>query len=105
MFVLTSYTHCSGQWDGSATVSVIESGVGWWNVAVEISEANSDLYLITAPRDVVQNHQLGSFANGDDERQFVLNNRVSISSPPVYSLSPVDGYHASNALIGLISIL
>ena len=103
MAVLTSCAHCSGQWDGSAAVSVIESGAGWWNVVVETSEANADLYLAGPPRDVVRNGQLGSFANGDDEREFVLNNQVTISSPPIYFLTPVNGYHTSNALIGLIS--
>ena len=84
-------------------MSVIESGAGWWNVVVEISEASPDLYLIGPPRNVVRNGQPGSFANGEDERRLVLNNQVAISSPPVYFLRPVNGYHASNALIGLIS--
>jgi hypothetical protein len=85
-------------------VSVIESGAGWWNVVVEISEANPDLYPLAAPRDIVRNRQLGSFATGADEQQLVLNNRVTILNPPVFSVSPVNGYHSSNALIGLMSI-
>ena len=104
MGVLTSCAHCSGQWDGSAAVSAIESGAGWWNVVVEISEANPDLYPLAAPRDIVRNGQLGSFATGADEQRLVLNNRVTILSPPVFSVSPFYGYQASNALIGLIGI-
>jgi hypothetical protein len=83
---------------------VIESGAGWWNVAVEISETNPDLYALAAPRDIVRNGQLGSFATGVDEQQFLLSNRVKILSPPVFSVSLVNGYHSSNALIGLMSI-
>ena len=85
-------------------MSVIESGAGWWNIVVEISEANPDLYPLAAPRDIVRNGQLGSYATGADEQRLVLNNRVTILSPPVFSVSPVNGYQASNALIGLMGI-
>lgn len=90
------------QWDGSASVRVIESGPGWWHVVVETSPIDSaTLNARRAVYDVVQANKLGDYATSDEERRLVANHRVTTVAPAQYYVSPSDGYHSSNALIGM----
>jgi hypothetical protein len=89
------------QWEGEASVTVIESGAGWWHVAVETSEVHPDLYALSGPSEVVESGGLGSFAVSEEERELVLHNSITILNPAVYFISATEGYHSSNALIGM----
>ncbi len=89
------------QWSGDATVSVVESGVGWWHVAVETSEVHPDLFALSGLSEVVESGGLGGFAVGEEERELVHHNSITILSPAVYFISAREGYHSSNALIGM----
>ncbi len=81
-------------------MTAIESGAGWWNVAVETSEVHPDLYALSGPSAVVESGGLGNFAVSEEEREFVSDNRITILNPAVYFISAMEGYHSSNALIG-----
>jgi hypothetical protein len=91
------------QLDGPATVSVIEAGEGWWNVIVETGEISSDLSVITGPNEVIAAGKLGEHAVGAEEEEFLAGNNVTALGPAVFYVSPTDGYHSSNALIGMLS--
>ena len=82
-------------------MTVIESGAGWWHVAVETSEVHPDLYALSEPSEVVESGGLGSFAVSEEERKFLSDNHITILSPAVYYVSATEGYHSSNALIGM----
>jgi hypothetical protein len=92
------------QWEGEASVTVIESGAGWWHVAVETSEVHPDLYALSGPSEVVESGGLGSFAVSEEERELVLHNSITILNPAVYFISAGEGYHSSNALIGMCDL-
>ena len=81
-------------------MTVIESGDGWWHVAVETSEVHPDLYALSGPSEVVESGGLGSFAVSEEEREFLSGNCVTILSPAVDFISAREGYHSGNALIG-----
>ena len=90
------------QWDGSASVSIIEFGEGWWHVAVETSAIDPEtLNARRAVYDVIQSKRLAEFAIGDREREFVARHRVTTVAGAQYFVSSSVGYHGSNALIGL----
>ena len=101
LIVLMLCTDGFAQWNGSAAVSVIEAGAGRWHVAVELSEIDPALYPIEPSRDVIDRKALGQFAIDAEETRFVDENDVSILSAPVFYVSPLAGYHSSNALIGM----
>ena len=82
-------------------MTVIESGAGWWHVAVETSEVHPDLYALSEPSEVVGSGGLGSFAVSEEEHKFLSDNHITILSPAVYYVSATEGYHSSNALIGM----
>ena len=83
-------------------MTVIESGAGWWHVAVGTSEGHPDLYALSGPSEVVESGGLGSFAVSEEEHKFLSDNHITILSPAVYFISTTEGYHSSNnALIGM----
>jgi hypothetical protein len=93
------------QWDGVASVSVIESGAGWWHIVAESSEADahySNLLPIEAVNLAVADSKLHEYAVSDVERQFFVENAVAVLSAPVFYVSPTQGYYDGNALIGLL---
>ena len=90
------------QWDGQASVSVIEFGEGWWHVAVETSAIDPEtLNARRAVSDVIQSKQLAEFAMSDKERGFLARHRVITVAGAQYFVSSSVGYHGSNALISL----
>ena len=90
------------QWNGSASVSVIEFGAGWWHVVVETSAIDPEtLNARRAVYDMIQSKRLAEFAIGDRERVFLARHRVTTVAGAQYFVSPSVGYHGSNALIGV----
>ena len=68
---------------------------------METSEVHPALYALSGPSEVVESGGLGSFAVSEAERELVLHNNITILSPAVYFISAREGYHSSNALIGM----
>ena len=81
---------------------MIEAGEGWWNVIVETGRISSDLSVITGPNEVIVAGKLGEHAVGAEEEAFLAGNNVTVLGPAVFHVSPTDGYHSSNALIGML---
>ena len=88
------------QWNGTTSVSVIESGTRWWHLAVETSDLSTSLDALSASSEVIGSGMLESFAVSEDEHRFFASNEVQALSPAVYFISPTSGYHESNELIG-----
>jgi hypothetical protein len=87
-------------------VDVIESGSRWWHVVAESSDAdtqNANLAHIKAVEDALANRNLRQFAASAAEHQFFLTNNVTSLSSLSFHVSPTEGYHNGNALIGLLS--
>jgi hypothetical protein len=71
----------------------------------ESSEADlhyENLLPIEAVNHAVADSKLHEYAVSDAERQFFVDNAVTVLSAPVFYVSPTQGYYDGNALIGLL---
>jgi hypothetical protein len=87
------------QWQGTATISVIESGERWWHVKAVSSDLNPRDYPLANVRDTVNAGRLVTFAQSADEMALFATNNVTTLMPPLFVLGD-HGYNSGNLLIG-----
>jgi len=89
------------QWNGSATTTLIEGGVGWMNVQVSVLDIDANLIVVSAARAIVDGHQLPLFAVGAGEKGMIASNNFSTVYNPFLTSQHI-GYNSGNLLLGLL---
>jgi hypothetical protein len=91
------------QWQGTVTISVIESGERWWHVKAVSSDLDPKYYMLTLVQAVIDGGHLSTFAQSADEMALFATNNVTTLMPPLFVIGD-EGYNSGNWLIGLWSV-
>ena len=87
------------QWQGTVTISVIESGERWWHVKALTSDLDPKYYMLALVRAVVDGGRLPTYARTAEEMALFATSNVSVLFPPESSVAD-QGYNSGNLLIG-----
>ena len=93
------------QWLGVvSSVKVIESGAGWTNAYIVVSDVDPVQYLLSNLRAIADSGRLPSFAVTSDEVSFFEQNRVSMPSNASFGVD-ASGYNSGNYLLSLCFVV
>ena len=92
------------QWQGTVTISVIESGERWWHVKALTSDLDPKYYMLALVRAVVDGGRLPLFARTAEEMALFATNNVTTLMAPTFVVGDT-GYNGGNLLIGKHSVM